>query len=130
MSLRPRQRWLALGLMLAMAGHGLVGFWSPDIPSWRMFKFMERFDYSARDRSGALINLQDYVPRNAYWMMSRRFVLDMAAWYAAQDPEAAPVLVQFETPTRPFGPLLGRESYFIVVDADGRTQLMTLGKER
>jgi hypothetical protein len=80
---------ILFALNLAYCTMGVV---SGRFPSWRMFERAEPLAEELRDRSGELIDLRAYVPRDAY-LTDLDSVLAVATFICAAHPERGPFVM-------------------------------------
>ena len=80
--------------MVTIAGisliHGCGGFFN-NLPAWKMFHSIDRWEYALTDVKGASVDIRDYVPERSYVVSSHRSVFIVAQWIAKKFPEKTPL---------------------------------------
>lgn len=88
----PGRRFFALALMALSLLQGVAGLLEPRrFPGWQLFRNVDRFEYSMVDGSGRAVDVRDYLPRRAYWFITRTVPLAVGLWLARTRPEMAPL---------------------------------------
>ena len=57
---------ICLGLLILNVLYCAAASFGDSLPAWPMFKRVEPLDYSLKDRSGAAIDIHDYLMRSEY----------------------------------------------------------------
>lgn len=86
------RRLVAFGLMGLACLQGVVGLLEPRrFPGWQLFRKIDRFEYSMVDRGGRAVDVREYLPSRAYWMVSRATPIAVGLWLARTQPQRAPL---------------------------------------
>ncbi|WP_372369289.1 hypothetical protein [Candidatus Uabimicrobium sp. HlEnr_7] len=71
--------------------HCLSGVAVRDMPAWKMFKNVDRYEYLLVDCNGQKINIRDYLPHRAYSINQCSVVTKIAKWWATKNPQRLPL---------------------------------------
>jgi len=86
---------LAAAFLVSSGIHCILGFQHRDLPGWKMFRRIDRYEYRLRTSDGRQLDIRDFVLERAY-VMAPDAVTEIAKWYAEKHPDQTPLRLELK----------------------------------